>query len=563
KQVEVGSGDQGWDGSSESRRPLEGVLPDTAADIAAADEDYSNGAGEGEGEDEGAEPKKNIGIFSATAMGVSLMVGSGIFSTPAAILGLVGTPSMALVLWGIGAVISFGGATAFIELGLMYRGNGGTMRFLAHAFPKPRLVLSYLFAWVMVVCIRPGAIAANGPVIGKYWLYAIGGDSSEGWHARGVGFGCITFVTLINILSAKWSLRLINFLTVVKIVVLLVIVLAGIIAAAGGLNVERNNNWSRGFTGTSSDAHAYAAALTKVFWAYDGFTNLVYSLGELRKPERNLPWSIGGSVGIVGFLYIMANVAFFVVVPIDVAVSSEEILAAEFTYRVFGHRIGRVALPVLIGLSVLGAICAQTYGVSRLLDSANQVGFIPHGARICGNHTSLGTPVTSLVIMYMLTLVYLLAPPPGKVFDLLVDFVQWSTWLFYGLAAAGAIVLRFTRPHHPLRSFRSFHPLNILFILFCLYITVFPFVPPAKASDDPYPFYLSPLLGLVTTLVGLAPWYFRLVWWPKRSGADLAAWVDAEELDGRRIGQEAALPAPEAYQGYVEHGKNEATVVLD
>ncbi|KAJ1798822.1 hypothetical protein LPJ59_002250, partial [Coemansia sp. RSA 2399] len=163
KQVEVGSGNQGWDGASRSRRPSGGVIPDTAAaaaDIAAVDGDDSNGAGE----DECAGPKKNIGIFSATAMGVSLMVGSGIFSTPAAILGLVGTPSMALVLWGIGAVISFGGATAFIELGLMYRENGGTMRFLAHAFPKPRLVLSYLFAWVMVVCIRPGAIAANGPV---------------------------------------------------------------------------------------------------------------------------------------------------------------------------------------------------------------------------------------------------------------------------------------------------------------------------------------------------------------------------------------------------------------
>ncbi|KAJ1665714.1 methionine permease [Coemansia sp. RSA 1813] len=562
KQTEVGSVSQSWDATNIDRQSSAAVLPTTTADIAAGSGNNSDSGDNSEGI---AASKKNIGMFSATAMGVSLMVGSGIFSTPASILGLVGTPSMALILWGIGAVISFGGATAFIELGLMYRENGGTMRFLAHAFPRPRLMLSYLFAWVMVVCIRPGAIAANGPVIGKYWLYAIGGDSSAGtsigWQARGVGFGCITFVTLINILSAKWSLRLINLLTVVKIVVLLIIVITGIIAAAGGLNIERNTNWSRGFNGTSSDAHSYASALTKVFWAYDGFTNLVYSLGELRRPERNLPWSIGGSVGIVGFLYIMANVAFFVVVPIDVAVNSEEILAAEFTYRVFGHQVGRVALPVLIGFSVLGAICAQTYGVSRLLDSANHVGFIPYGTRICGNHRRLGTPVNSLLIMYALTLIYLLAPPPGKVFDLLVDFVQWSTWLFYGLAAAGAIVLRFTRPRHPLRSFRSFHPLNILFILFCIYITVFPFVPPSKGKDDaPYPFYLSPLLGLITTLVGLAPWYFRLVWWPKRSGDDLTAWVEAEEHD--MPDEEPATPAAlGGQQGYVEHEKNEIAVV--
>ncbi|KAJ2547045.1 hypothetical protein EV175_005372 [Coemansia sp. RSA 1933] len=569
KQVEVGSIRQSWDGAGGSRRSVGEAGSSAASDVAAMDGDGSNENGGSAGEGE----KKNIGMFSATAMGVSLMVGSGIFSTPAAILGLVGTPSMALVLWGVGAVVSFGGATAFIELGLMYRANGGTMRFLAHAFPRPRLVLSYLFAWVMVVCIRPGAIAANGPVIGKYWLYALGSDGGaggDGWRARAVGFGCITFVTLINTLSAKWSLRLINLLTVVKIVVLLVIVVAGVVAAAGGLHVERTTNWSRGFSGTSSDAHAYASALTKVFWAYDGFTNLVYSLGELRRPERNLPWSIGGSVGIVGFLYIMANVAFFVVVPIDVAVSSQEILAAEFTNRVFGYRIGRVALPVLIGLSVLGAICAQTYGVSRLLDSANHVGFVPYGARICGNHKTLGTPVASLAIMYALTLVYLLAPPPGRVFDLLVDFVQWSTWLFYGLAAAGAIVLRFTRPRHPLRSFKSFHPLNALFILFCIYITVFPFVPPAASERDnaPYPFYLSPLLGLLTTLAGLAPWYLRLVWWPKRSGADLITWVQAEELDQPSVHGTPPLslsfPAvAEPQQGHAESEKNDAVVVLE
>ncbi|KAJ2161298.1 hypothetical protein GGF46_001559 [Coemansia sp. RSA 552] len=481
---------------------------------------------------------KNIGIFSATAMGVSLMMGSGIFSTPASILGLVGTPAMAIILWGLGAVVSFGGAAAFTELGLMYRRNGGTMRFLAHSFPHPKLLLSYLFSWVMIVCIRPGAIAANGPVIGKYWLYAAGINGDDGWLARAVGFGCITFITALNIASAKWTLRLINILTAVKICVIVVIVISGIVAAAGGLHVARNDNWSRGFSGTKGDAHAYASALTKVFWAYDGFTNLVYSLGELRRPERNLPWSIGGSVVLVGLLYIMANVAFFVVVPIDVAISSEEILAAEFTFRVFGDSVGRIALPALIGLSVFGAICAQTYGVSRLLDSANEVGFVPLGRRICGNHSRLGTPVSSLAIIYALTLVYLLAPPPGKVFDLLVDFVQWSTWLFYGLAAAGSIVLRFTKPHHPLRTFRSFHPLNILFIIFCIYITIFPFVPPSSAETDNtlYPFYLSPLLGLVTTLAGTLPWYFRMVWWPQKTGVNLTAWVEAESADNGHSG---------------------------
>ncbi|KAJ1943340.1 hypothetical protein FBU59_002941, partial [Linderina macrospora] len=101
----------------------------------SAETDTNNGSwdsaekdAQGAGAPQATGSNKNIGIFSATAMGVSLMIGSGIFSTPASILKLVGTPSMALILWGLGGIISYGGATAFIELGLMYRKNGGTMR---------------------------------------------------------------------------------------------------------------------------------------------------------------------------------------------------------------------------------------------------------------------------------------------------------------------------------------------------------------------------------------------------------------------------------------------------
>ncbi|ORX65287.1 hypothetical protein DL89DRAFT_296374 [Linderina pennispora] len=126
-------------------------------------------------------------------------------------------------------------------------------------------------------------------------------------------------------------------------------------------------------------------------------------------------------------------------------------------------------------------------------------------------------------------MIYLLAPPPGKVFDLLVDFVQWSTWLFYGLTAVGAIILR-----------RS-HPLNGLFILFCAFITVMPFVPPEGGdSGDPYPYYLSPLLGALTTLAGVVPWYFRMFWWADKTEQDYTQWVNDEE--------EAEKPVPGAEQ---------------
>ncbi|ORX71193.1 hypothetical protein DL89DRAFT_282654 [Linderina pennispora] len=444
--------------------------------------------------DSASNTPKPIGLISANLRsGISLMIGSGIFSTPASILRLVGTPSMALILWILGGIISYGGAMAFIELGLMYRKNGGTMRFLGHMRSQSRRrYLGTCFAWVMIVCIRPGAIAANGPVIGKYWLYAAGEDHNTGWNARGVGWGCITFVTALNIFSGQ------------------VVAAADqpVISRQDHCSSHHHHHWYRSLLLEASISKRTTTGLAGsgvlgLRWIYEPW--YTHSVEAALNLSAILPWSIGGAVGIVSFLYIMANVAFFFVVPINVAISSEEILAAEFTYRVFGDNVGRIALPVFIGLSVLGAIASQTYGVSRLLDSANEVGFIPYGRKICGNNKRTGTPIASLVI---------------------IGAHGCST----AFAAVGAIVLRFRIPHHPLRTFKSFHPLNGLFILFCAFITVMPFVPPEGGdSGDPYPYYLSPLLGALTTLAGVVPWYFRMFWWADKTGEDYTQWIAEEE----------------------------------
>ncbi|KAJ1671747.1 hypothetical protein EV182_007462, partial [Spiromyces aspiralis] len=91
---------------------------------------------------------RHIGILSAVCMLISLIVGSGIFSTPATVLRLCGTPAMSLILWLLGAVITYGGALAFIEMGLMYPKNGGAMRYLGYSYPHPRALVSFVFSYV-------------------------------------------------------------------------------------------------------------------------------------------------------------------------------------------------------------------------------------------------------------------------------------------------------------------------------------------------------------------------------------------------------------------------------
>ncbi|KAJ2392966.1 hypothetical protein GGI23_005112, partial [Coemansia sp. RSA 2559] len=101
--------------------------------------------------------RKEIGLLSASSIVVGQVVGSGIFSTPASIALLCGTPSMALVLWAVTGVFSLGGALASAELGTMFPQNGGMIRYLAHSYPRPRALVATIMAYSVTFFCRPAA----------------------------------------------------------------------------------------------------------------------------------------------------------------------------------------------------------------------------------------------------------------------------------------------------------------------------------------------------------------------------------------------------------------------
>ncbi|OMH83490.1 High-affinity methionine permease [Zancudomyces culisetae] len=484
--------------------------------------------------------KRTIGILSGSAISISLMIGSGIFSTPSSVARISGTPLMAIILYIIGGICSFGGALAFIEVGIMFPKNGGTLRYLAHQYLKPRLLISYLFAWCMIVCIRPGAIAANGPVFAQYWMYAAaGGDDMEtlhptiyahrDWIYRGIAAAGITFVSLICMFSVKWSLRLLNVLTTVKILVLLTISITGIVALAGGVKkVPDAGNWSMGFSGSSAKFAAYAVAMNRVFWAYDGWSNICYSTGEMKNPRRSLPIAAGLGVITVTILYLLAIFAYFSVVPLQEAIQAKEILAAVFTNKIFGETVGKTVLPIFIGLSVFGAVLAQVFSIGRIVQTAAAFEYIPYGRVLAQYNKKYNTPMNAIIFNYVLSMVYLFAPPPGDVFELLVDFVQYPTWVFYGLTALGVIFLRRRLPNFRGRRFKANIVLLLLFVLVTVYLSILPFVK-TDATSGTYPYYLSPLLGVVSIAVGFIPWYFRMWWYADRKGVDFTSWIYQEE----------------------------------
>ncbi|KAJ2841567.1 hypothetical protein IWW36_006218, partial [Coemansia brasiliensis] len=307
----------------------------------------------------------------------------------------------------------------------------------------------------------------------------------------------------------------------------------GFLLLVGVLKRTPGTNWSRGFSGTRVDAQSFASAMTRLFWSWEGWSNVGYVVGEVKNVKRNLPLSLGLAMSTLGVLYLLANVAYFSIIPLE-DIDNGTLLAAQFLDRVFGPTMGQKVLPACIGISILGVVMSELFGGGRLMYTAGKTGFVPYGTMLGEIHPRFGTPIYALFIIWALSLVFLFAPPPGQAFDLLVDLVQEGMWYFYALTAFGVIILRRRLPQYPLRRFRSPLILAGLFGGLSFALGILQFYPPARipgSSDPKVPYYLAPLLGVIFMALCGIPWYLRMWRYVNQTGIQLLAWIDNEEQE--------------------------------
>lgn len=107
----------------------------------------------------------------------------------------------------------------------------------------------------------------------------------------------------------KWGLRLQNFLGVVKLLVILLIVVAGWAALGGALKIdEKPNNFENAFEGTTGSAYGVVTAIYNVIWSYIGYSNANYALSETKNPVRTLKIAAPLALGLISVLYMLVNV---------------------------------------------------------------------------------------------------------------------------------------------------------------------------------------------------------------------------------------------------------------
>ena len=198
--------------------------------------------------------KRQIGVISATFLIFNRMIGTGIFATPSSILAQSGSVGLALFLWVAGMLIAGAGMAVYLEFGTAIPRNGGEKNYLEFVYRRPKFLVTGLYTGYVVLL---GWAGSNSVVFGEYILHAANVEVGR-WNQRGVGLACITTAFLIHGLALKWGLRLQNLLGVIKLIIILIIVVAGWVSYHG-------NHFSRrgGYVLTLSSNRLRLAVLSR------------------------------------------------------------------------------------------------------------------------------------------------------------------------------------------------------------------------------------------------------------------------------------------------------------
>ncbi|PWN49405.1 amino acid transporter [Violaceomyces palustris] len=471
---------------------------------------------------------QQVGWVTVVALNFSQMIGTGIFSTPGSIAKSLGSVGASLLVWVIGIVISFAGLAVYTEFASYYPNRAGAeVVYLEKAYPRPRYLLTVTFAFQTVLL---SFSSSNCIVFATYVLRACGAPETE-WREKSLAVGAMAFACLVILLSTKWSLRVSNALSYLKVIILTFVAISGLVVLAGGTKVKgvRDHNFHDAFRGTSKSGNAWAQAVVKIVFSFAGWNNANNVLNEIPNPVRTIKIWSPISLSIVSVLYILAGVAYFSAIPLEEIKSSKTLTAALYFEKVFGTTAGAKVLPALVAVSAMGNIIAVAIGQSRVLREVGRQGVLPYPS-LWSSTKPFGTPLFPLVVKFTLTAIMILAPPFGDAFNFVVDLASYPSQFFNLLMVLGLFRIRYWRKRNDRDSeveggseeiYKAWDVALITYALVALFLLIAPWLPPAggaKGGDVSFWYATYCAVGIAVILVCFLYYLVRFVLIPRARG---------------------------------------------
>lgn len=402
-----------------------------------------------------AQVKRQIGVTTATAIVVANMVGTGIFISTGIVAGRVPGPGWVLICWIIGGLIAISGALCYAELSTRMPEVGGEYVYLKKLYHP---MLGFLTGWTSLIVGFSAPIAGAALSFSEYTFAGIDIPLSDSIIVpkKTIAVLIILIFTLVHYLGVQLGSKVQNFLTALKILIVLGLASLGLFLGGGDGSIFIANMKSS-FNGLS-----FGTAIMLVMFSYSGWNASSYIAGELKNPKKTLPFSLVIGTIIVIVLYLAINL--FVLTAIPYAELKGTITVVEAAaVKVFGNWMGN-GLSLLVSIALLSSLSAFIMiGPRVYFAMARDRLFLPFAAKINSRYQ---VPGRSIIIQAIIAIIMVLISS----IEQLLMYIVFALNIFPWLAIAGLFIARKRKIGEESAVKVKAFPLVPLFYLICSFI---------------------------------------------------------------------------------------------
>lgn len=423
-------------------------------------------------------PLRKIGWWSAAAIVVANMIGTGVFTTLGLQLQSLQNTWTILSLWLLGGVIALFGSFTYAELGTRFPRSGGEYHFLSQIYHP---FMGYLSGWVSLTVGFAASVALSAMAMGAYLtaLVPLSGKT--------IAVIAIVSISLVHSYNIRQSSRFQNFLTVLKILVVLVLIIGAVLIEPGENAIDWSSTWQQEIFSPS-----YAVALIYVMYAFSGWNAAAYIVEEIRQPRRNLPRALIGGTILVSLLFILLQWAFLRQATVAQLQSNVEV--GQIVARImFGTEGGRL-ISALIAVLLIAGISAMTWVGPRV---TRTMAADYRAWQSFARDNRFGIPVRAIWLQSSISLFMVLTSS----FEQVLLYSGFVLQLFTTVTVAGLFLARRRNKQRRYYPSPGYPWVQIAYLLFSMWMLVYLLI------DKPY----ESFLGLSNLGVGALSY-----WWSKR-----------------------------------------------
>ncbi len=445
---------------------------------------------------------RGLGLWDATMVVAGSMIGSGVFIVSADIARQVGSAGWLVVVWVLSGLLTVVAALSYGELAAMMPEAGGQYVFLREAYSP---FWGFLYGWTLFLVIQSGTIAAVAVAFSRYLGVLVPAISPTSWivppidvsasYALSLSTQQLVGILMMVVLTwsntrglalAKWIQ---NVFTSTKTVAVLALIVIGVALGsnAGAIRANFAAAWTpraaapivpdfsfvpvvTAASGLFGLVVALCVAQVGSLFSSDAWNNITFAAGEVKDPRRTLALAMAAGTGLVVTLYVLANLAYVLTLPLEaIQHAPDDRVATAALQTIFGGA-GAVIMAVAIVISTFGCNNGLILAGARVYWAMAQDGLF---FRATGKLNRAHVPAVGLVLQCVWASLLVLprtrlrdaagnlvrdaagAPQYGNVYSNLLDYVVFSVLLFYILTIAAVFVLRRTRPEAD-RPYRAF-----------------------------------------------------------------------------------------------------------